>query len=188
VTHFPISALKNEGKYYYLLTNLLIQCSEKGFSFLHGIPVAVRMYYGMVRSLPSSIKKEIEIKSFVSELIIKIINGSLSCSELNSVLEKLGYTFSPPLGPIECKSILENIMVEEFANSNPGSFINKPSKRKCVGLGPLSISLVEKLTGLPDNQFEQGWALIQSLPILNAYSGIEELYLNLTKKAAKFSD
>jgi hypothetical protein len=30
ITHFPISALKENGNRYYLLTNLLLECENKG--------------------------------------------------------------------------------------------------------------------------------------------------------------
>lgn len=185
VSPFPFSALKNEGKYYYLLTNLLIEQSKRGYAFLGGVSHGVKSYYGVVRYLPSRIKRDVEIKSHVCEVIMKIINGSLSSEELNIVLQELGYTYSPPLGPIECKSILENLIVAEFADSHPSN----PSKRKdCVGLGPMAISYVEKLTSLPDSMIEQGFSLIQSLPMLNSYSRVEELYLKLSKKILTFDE
>jgi hypothetical protein len=186
ISPFPYSSLKNEGKYYYLLTNLLINMSERGWTFLGGIPSGVQSYYGMVRNLPSRIKKDIFSKSYVCELIIKIINGNLSAEELNKAFLALGFSFSPPLGPIECKSILENIVVEEFANSNPAS--NIKSKRKSIGLGLLASRLVEILTGLPDNKIERGISLIYALPVLNSYSRIEELYIKLSQKAFKMSE
>jgi len=134
----------------------------------------------MVRLLPSRIKRDIKVKSYVCELIIKIINGSLEAQELIQAFEALGYTFLPPLSPLECKSILENIVVEEFANSNPSI---KPTRRKSIGLGPMAIDLVCKITGLPDDKIGRGLPLIYNLPILNSYSRIEELYLKLTRKA-----
>jgi hypothetical protein len=181
ISPFPFSALKNEGKFYYLLTNLLLEWESRGYQFVDGVSSGVQLYYGMVRSLPSRMKSDVKIKSYVCELIIKIINGDLSALELNQALEALGYTYSPPLCDLECKSILENIVVESFANSNPAS--NIKSKRKCVGLGPLAIHLVMILTGLPDNLIERGLLLIYNLPILNSYSRIEEFYTKLSRKA-----
>jgi len=186
ISPFPISALKEEGKYYYLLTNLLIGLSSKGYQFINGVSSGVQSYYGMIKKMPSRFKDGIKTKSFVCELIIKIINGSLQADELNNAYQALGFTFTPPLSSKECFSILENIMIEQFANSNPAS--NIKSKRKSIGLGPLAISWVEYLTGLPDNEIERGISLIYSLPILNSYSRIEEFYIKLSKKALTFKE
>jgi hypothetical protein len=98
----------------------------------------VQSYYGMIKKMPSRFKDGIKTKSFVCELIIKIINGSLQADELNNAYQALGFTFTPPLSSKECFSILENIMIEQFANSNPAS--NIKSKRKSIGLGPMAIS------------------------------------------------
>jgi len=133
----------------------------------------------MVRFLPARIKRDVKVKSYVCELIIKIINGSLKAQELVKAFEALGYTFHPPLYESECANILENIVVEEFSNSHP---TNKPTRRKSIGLGPLAIDLVCKITGLPDDKIGRGLPLIYNLPILNSYSRIEELYLKLTQK------
>jgi len=181
ISPFPISALKNEGKYYYLLTNLLINMQDKGYQFINGVSSGVHSYYGMVLSMPSRFRRDIKIKSYVCELIIKIINGSLSAGELNLALQALGYTFQPQLTPFECKSILENIVVEEFSNSHP-STQRKNSTRKCIGLGQLAIDLVCCITGLPDDKIGRGLSLIYSLPILNSYSRIEEFYIKLSRK------
>jgi len=143
----------------------------------------------MVRKMPSSFSKKIFTKSFVFELVTSVINGTLSAPTLNKVFKALGFTSLPQLNSRACLSILENIVVEEFANSNPASHFTKESKRrKSIGLGPFAISLVEKLTGLDDNKIGQGLELIYALPQLNAYSTIEEMFLKLSKKAAKPGD
>lgn len=181
VSPFPISALKNEGKFYYLLTNLLISMEGKGYQFVSGVSSGVHSYYGMVRSLPSRFRRDIREKSFICELIIKIINGSLPAAQLNLAMQALGYTFQPSLTPFECKNILENIVVEEFSNSHPSTKVN--SNRKCVGLGQLAIDIVTAITGLPDDKCARGLPLIYHLPILNSYSRIEVFYTKLSNKA-----
>nr|UPW42257.1 MAG: putative RNA dependent RNA polymerase [Yunnan mito-like virus 53] len=186
ISPFPISALKEESKYYYLLTNLLVGMESKGYQFVNGVSSGVQSYYSMVKSLPSRFTRDIKDKSYICELIIKIINGSLPAAQLNKAMQALGYTFLPELSNKECSSILENIIVEEFANSNPAS--NIFTKRKSIGLGLLAISWVEYLTGLPDNEIGRGIPLIYDLPILNAYARIEDFYIKLSKKALTFKE
>lgn len=183
---FPVSALKNEGKYYYLLTNLLIGMQNKGYNFVNGVSSGVHSYYGMVLSMPSRFRRDIKDKSYVCEIIIKIINGSLQAAELNQALQALGYTFQPSLSPLECKSILENIVMEEFSNSHPSTKSN--SKRKSIGLGHLAINLVTHILGLPDSKLARGQSLIYHLPVLNSYSRIEEFYIKLSRRALTMKD
>lgn len=114
-----------------------MEMEKHGYRFLNGVCSGVELYYGMVRNLPSRLKADVKSKSYVCELIMKILDSSLSAQELNKAFEVIGPgPILPPLSEHECKSILENIVVEEFANSNPAS--NIKSKRKSVGLGYLA--------------------------------------------------
>lgn len=188
ISPFPISALNESGKKYYAFSDLLLEQSKRGFSFVNDIQGAVSLYYGMVKSLPSRLKLTLSTKSYFTSLILQSINGTLPINDsFNTIATSLGLPMNPPLTSKECNSILENIAVESYSESNPLS--NIKSRRPCIGLGNLAINLVTLLTDetlCPDT--ERGFELITSLPILGVYSGIEEKFLTLSTKALEFKD
>jgi len=188
ISPFPISALNESGKKYYAFSDLLLEQSKRGFSFVNNIQGAVSLYYGMVKSLPSRLKVMLSTKSYFTSLILQSINGTLPINDsFNTIATSLGLPMDPLLTIKECNSILENIAVESYSESNPLS--NIKSRRPCIGLGNLAINIVMLLTDetqCPDT--ERGFELITSLPILGVYSGIEEKFLTLSTKALKFTD
>lgn len=119
---------------------------------------------------------------------MQITRGASNAGELLSeAFGKAGYPFV--LSNFVALNVLENIVVENFANSNPASY--KPDahkgKRPCVGLGPMAENLTMVLSGLEDERFSLGFDLIYALPVLNAYGQISEMYMDLSKKARKIS-
>jgi len=121
-------------------------------------------------------------KSDFAHVVMLITRGALPAGEgLTSLARQYGYPqllFSDFVG----KSILSNIAVELFAESNPEN--EKKPKKGSVGLGPMAISLVEFLSGyMPEEDPMVGIESIHALPILYAYGLIEEMFIDLKKTA-----
>jgi len=115
---------------------------------------------------------------------MKVIRGSLPAgASLNEVFQVLGFSL-PKLSDFVALNVLENIVVEEFANSNPANTSKTKSKRPSIGLGPLAEGLVMYLTGqeLPEN-IGLGFDLVTQIPVLAIYGQIEEMFIKLSKKA-----
>lgn len=75
VTPFPISALKESQKRYYLLCNLLLEVDGKGWSVEESISSSIGQLYGYL-GMPSRFRKEIISKSKDCELIMKVMRGA----------------------------------------------------------------------------------------------------------------
>jgi hypothetical protein len=182
ITPFPISALAESEKRSYLLTNLLIECEEKDWRTKEGVPASVQLYYKVVKNIRSKVASVYHDNSYQSELMTRVMNGTLpACDALNALIKKWGFQIRP-LTEEESQGILSNIAVECFALSNP--FNERPSRKKCVGLGPMAISLVEFLTGLEIEQYpDLGFKSVDALPLLGCYGIISEMYTDLSNRA-----
>jgi len=186
ISPFPISALGEVHKRYYLFVNLLLELECKGWESYRSAAHAISAYYGMVWNMPSVFRRKIEIKSFAVERVMLITRGAENAGVLlTEAFRKLGFPYT--LTDDIAKGILENIAVEQFANSNPASASDKTPKRKCVGLGYLAENLTCLLTGLDDNRSSLGFDLLYALPHLSVYGQIEEMYMNLSKEAHRIS-
>jgi hypothetical protein len=191
ISPFPFSALKGIDKSASQFTNTLLELEERGWSHTSGASELVASYYGMVLKLPSRLRNQMKLVSFCHEMITKIIRGSLPAGiTLLKVFQELGITL-PSLNDKQAFSILENISVEAFADSNP---LNPTkSKRPCIGLGDLAL----KMYICTDPEFMSYWNeklqldtidLLYTLPFLHVYGDIEERYIKLVKKAFTLKD
>jgi len=182
ITPFPISALFECGKKYYLLTNLLMESERKGWVTREGIPSSVALYFGLIKQMPSRFRKVIELNSTIVELITRVVRGLLPADvAMNCIIRKLDYPIRQ-LSQEESHGILENIVVESFADSNP----ENDSGTKGVGLGTYAINLVCYLTE-PDIAECAGGLETTDLPILQAYGQVEQTFLDLKKEAFRIS-
>lgn len=149
----------------------------------------VSSFHGIVNSRPSRFKNKIYTKALHYDLILKSIKGIPSGEAgiyLNTYATALGIPFEPPLSYSECCDTFSNLAALSFVMSNP---LEGNSGRSCVGLGPMAIDLVISLTGyIPCHDDEVCQQLIECLPILGAYSSIEETYLTLIRKSMTLSD
>jgi hypothetical protein len=177
ITPFPISALKESSRRYYQLVNLLFESEGKGWITTTGISPAISDYYGIVLNRPRKFRRKIQQDSLICELIIKFIRGKQTAdTSINEVIRSLNFPIRQ-LVEYEAKSIISNIMVELFAESHPSEMDNDD-------LGLLAENLVIHFTGFDSPEDTVlGTKLIQSLPILSVYGGIEERFLGLVRTA-----
>nr|DAC76946.1 TPA_inf: RNA-dependent RNA polymerase [Entomophthora muscae mitovirus 7] len=189
ISPFPISALGELASKYYLLTNLFLELEKKGWVSLGGAPSAVESFHKIVLNWSTVRAREIEVKASICERVMKIARGAENAGTLlTECFRKLGYPFV--LSDFVARNVLENIVVENFAKSNPASHDperDKKKKRPCVGLGILAENLTCLLSGLDEERFSLGFDLISTLPHLNAYGQISEMYIEINKKARKIS-
>lgn len=146
ITPFPVSSIKESIKSYYVLTALLIDYSSKGWITRIGVPSSVSDFYGIYLNRPSRFRKTILERATFSERVMLITRGAIQAGEtLTSLARQYGYpelVFNDSVG----NSILQNITVQLFTESNPENM--STTNRLCMGLGPMAISLVETFSGL----------------------------------------
>lgn len=183
ITPFPISALEESAKRYYLLVSLLLESVPKGWNAINGIPCAISSFYEYVRPYPSSIRKGWETRSLISEQVIKVTRGAQTAAmALNTIIRCLEFPF-PTLSEKTAFGLLSNIVVECFADSNPQ---NSKSDTKGFPLGELPMRLVMHFTGFEDEtDLVRSMPLLQALPVLPIYGEIEECYIKALKEARR---
>jgi len=189
ITPFPLASLRENDKRYYTFVNLLIEVREKGWLLECSIPEAIDMYYNYVKKFPSRFRKKLQDKVIVSEVMMKIMNGTLSADEgLNSLIRQFGYRI-PILTLDECTNILSNIAVEMFADSNPQNVpIAERSKQKPLGALAENVLLWVTSPGFENisNALQvDPYSVPSSIPLLNIYGQIEEAYLELCKRVRR---
>lgn len=90
VTPFPISSLKESGRRYYLLTNLLLQEEMKGWKWVNGIPAMAADFHGRFLNLPSSFRKKIEKKVTILKQMMLVIWGVQTAGDgVNAIIRYL---------------------------------------------------------------------------------------------------
>ena len=117
ITPFPVSSLNQSMKRSYLIANTLLESEVKGW-ISGDVPLAVSSAYGIIRKIPSRLKKKFYNDAYVVERIIGIIRGSKPASCLNEIARQFDHPVRL-LSEDECQGILSNIAVQLFAESNP---------------------------------------------------------------------
>jgi hypothetical protein len=189
ITPFPLSSLKENDRRYYTFVNLLIEVREKGWLLSCSIPEAIDTYYTFVKKFPSRMRKKLSLKVIVSEVMMYIMNGTLSANEgLNSLIRQFGYRI-PELTLEECENVLSNIAVEMFADSNPQNVpISERSRQKPLGLLAENFLLYitsEEFEKVSNAMFVDPCIVPESIPLLAIYGQIEENYLELCKRVRR---
>jgi hypothetical protein len=82
ITPFPISALKESSKRYYLLVSLLLQENRKGWIQKDGIPHSIDMFYTHVKPLRRKFRRSIIMFAEATERVILFTQGHISASEV----------------------------------------------------------------------------------------------------------
>lgn len=136
--------------------------------------------------LPSKFRRKVYDNSVVSELMMNVIRGRETAEvAVNAIIRHFSFDL-PQLNSEVSSSILENCVVEAFANSNPASSSYK--EKSSIGLGPLAESLVVAITGMEDRA---PWAVLMELPPkiphLACYGQIEQSYMDISRQALKIS-
>lgn len=188
ITPFPLHSLKEDGKRYYSLVNLLIEVQSKGWLLKCSIPEAIESFYTFVVKRPSRFRKGLETKVRTCECIMKIMRESVPATEMNNLIGQLGFKI-PELRLEECRGILSNLAVELFALSNPEN-TSKEDKAKEKPLGLLAEQYLLYLTSEEwidsiATLVDEPYSYPSYLPILACYGQVEEMYLDLKKKARR---
>lgn len=114
---------------------------EKGFDRL-SVSEMASSFLGVIKSMPSSIRRKWALEGRVFELMVNTIRDPLTAAvNINSLVQELGLSL-PPLNQEVATNIIANIMVELFADSNPMN----THKGKGASLGDLAINMVMHLT------------------------------------------
>jgi hypothetical protein len=179
ISPFPISALNESAKRYYLMVNLLLELREKGFVAHNGIPAAISEFHKVVMKLNSQMRTRLQDRSLVCELMMKVMRGTETASNcLNTVARTLGF----PLIELEDEQslgIIQSLVVEAFTDSNP---VNQKSKG--YPLGKLAEDILIQITAIEDFEvLELLCDCTHRIPLLACYGQIEESYMDLTKEA-----
>jgi len=183
ITPFPISALRESSRRYYLLVNLLLETESKGWKVVGSIPDAVSSFYGIIRSLPSRYRKKMSDKSYDVELIMKVMRGLVPAGEAVTAIARKHNLPLPVINDEVATSIFSNIAVELFTSSNPE---NDDGSKPTKPLGLLAEELVIRITFLEEKEvIPKGLSseLILSFPHLAVYGQVERLYLHMKREA-----
>lgn len=177
-TPFPVSALKESGRRSYLLTQLLLECQNKGWC-VTSIPSAVSEYYRIVQRHRARNCKVLLDKSVVCEAITKVIRGSITADDgVYSIVRHFGLQ----VFPWNSHDFLSSIAVELFADSNPENNQDSSDDRS---LGGLAILLVCFITSIEFEDPNTASLVIQYCPTLACYGRVEEQYLELRREARR---
>lgn len=206
ISPFPISALRESQKRYYLLVNLFLETVNKGWELSVSMPESIDLFYSLVKPIRRKRRTVLKQKSEICELMTKVMRGILTANDaVNNIIRSKGYPIRE-LCNEEGKSLIQNIAVELFAESSP---TGKETNGKPLGL--LAEYLVTKYTGIdsfvesefwkflelsfqvqPENYIElflakDSWldqikrfdcsSLIEAIPILNVYGQVEITYM-----------
>lgn len=119
ISPFPISSIKESGKKYYLLTNLLIELEVKGWKTRSGIPEAISIFYATVKGRNATFCAQIFDRSLACELILKCIRGLIPATELISELcRQYDIQVSPNgVSPSVAAALIETSIVTTFIDS-----------------------------------------------------------------------
>jgi hypothetical protein len=129
-------------------------------------------FYGRFQNKSSSFRKKMTLNSFIVEQIMRIIWGEQTADNgINAIIRRLKLPL--PVVSGVGQSLLANIMVELFSESNPE---NKDFSKSLPGLGE---RLLIYLTGHED---PRAMSLIKA-PLLDAIGSVERTYLELRKLA-----
>lgn len=180
ITPFPVSSLVETGKKSYLLTNLLMEETKKGWSWIAGIPLTIRSFYSDVLKFNSTRAAKNEEIGFLSELMMKIMSGILPANDgLNTIIRQFDLEL-PVLNTDQGIAILSGTAVEVFAEGNPFDYkVGKPLGQLALDLACEVTSKYEdlvKVVAFPSD-------ILTYIPLLAIYGQVEEKYIELSKQA-----
>lgn len=136
-------------------------------------------FYGAGLKLPHRLTRKYGTVAYQTDKLLGIIWDLEPAGEaITAIARKLGYPIAP-LDDDQAKSLLANVAVEFFANSNPENADPKDTSRP---LGPMAINLVCYYTGL--ETVPNALALMEE-PVLHAYGSVEQTFLDLLVQARK---
>lgn len=118
ISPFPFSAIKECQKSVTQLTTLLFELNVRNFIPSKSITESIALYHSFVKELPSRFVRKLERRASLCEGVLNTIHGRIPVDEwINSLIKKNNYQL-PVLSQDVCKSILVNVTVQAFADSN----------------------------------------------------------------------
>jgi hypothetical protein len=177
VTPFPVSALKESQKRFYLLVNLLCEEVERGWVPLKDIPEAIFCFYTNVKGFTTKFAAKLRDRSYTCELIMKMMRGTIPADvAINSIIRRFDLQLEDQTLE-DSQELLKGFLYEAFICSDPVYSENKES------LGCLAEDLTMKITGIETEDFDRLFEIPSSIPILFSYGKICESWQVLRKEA-----
>lgn len=187
ISPFPISALEEVSKKYYLLTQLFLEVEKKGWISLNGIPLMVDAYFDIVLNLPSKFRKKLVDKSAIYEKVHRIVRGSPQAGALLSeAFGLLGHRLT--VSNFVALNVLENIAVEIFAESNPASHWNEWQESGKITIFQLHQKLLILCMDHYQRAFKRAEEFIEALPTTQVVTGIVKAFEDISKEARGYSN
>jgi hypothetical protein len=177
ISPFPISALRESGKKYYLLTNLLLEQESRGWRYKVSLVKSIKMFYEYVIPRPKRFRNKINIHVEIVELIMRMMRKSNTASD---VINHVARHVNPSIilfTEEESVKILSEVTKVIF-NECMVSF--KGSKEP---LGDIAFESTCRLT--EDSNYISlltAGVELHFIPLLNAYGQLEEKYLQIQKE------
>jgi len=178
VTPFPISSLSESSSRFYLMVNLLLEESKKGWTWSGGIPSTIQAFYQTVLGFNSTFAAKIRERSFLNELIIHIMKGTLAAHDgLNTIIRHYDFPL-PVLNDYQGISILSGTALSVFAENNPLEAYGDKD------FGSIALELTIVSTGLVDAcNVAAPDTLVSSIPLANLYGQICDKYTKIANEA-----
>lgn len=190
ITPFPISALKECGKSFGMMTTLLIETEKKGWVF-PDVSSSVGHYFGVVKNLPSSIQKKRAEQAWLFEGVLRTVQGLQPANIfLNEYARRLNLPL-PALSDDVCKNIFANCAVEAFSTSNIVSYFHFKFKDMPLTkvASEIQMEYIKWSRGLPYHVQFPSYYLnsfnILDMPLIQAALAVSELYGNLEREITK---
>jgi hypothetical protein len=175
ITPFPINALREARKRYYVLLNVLYEERTRGWRPSVPYKVVLDHFFKYISIKPLRLRKKLVKMCVRTEVVMKVTKGFESAE--TSVNGYLRTTRSPVpyRSDSECENILKSAAIMAFVDDNDSIRVKKGSP-----LGELALNLVIALTSS-----DQGLTLLENLaiPLLYCYGLVEDQYVNIQKEA-----
>lgn len=114
VTPFPISALKESSKRYYLLVSLLLQEQRKGWVPVDGIPPAIENFYTHVKPIRRKLRRRLVQWAAATELVIKFARELIPATEVVNTLGRQNNDLWVDLTEDESKDLIFSVYQSQF--------------------------------------------------------------------------
>jgi len=181
VSPFPLGALWENRKSSEMMMSSLNQELRKGWECLKDAPELLSELWTLMK-LPRRVISKRYDHLFISNTLVLGLNGKLNAVEcLTLILDKYFPTINEHLkdydDPENYLEILKSSVHGLFERSS--DFVNKKGKGD---LGLLAQNLVILITSVEDSSLDYS-VLISSVPVLQVYGQVEELYLSTMKEA-----
>lgn len=156
----------------------------KGWAFGQEVSGSIGSYYQIVKGFNSKFCAKISLKAAVCERLMLCISGKGSAVDcLKAVYRQIPVPFPSALTEVRSSSAIQLCLMDLFHASDP---YNQPKDKQSKGepLGLLAERAVMFLTGSEDES-KVIWACehISSIPVLNVYGQVSEMYIKVKKEA-----